>query len=242
MDFGLQGKRALVLGASRGLGAASAQALAAEGVSVLAASRSGALRVDLTDPQSVAALVQTVTADGGVDILVNNSGGPKPGAAQGVATAEWQAAFQTMATSLFAITDALLPAMIERKWGRIITIGSSGVVAPIPGLALSNAMRGAIAGWSKTLAGEVARHGVTVNMVLPGRIDTDRVRELDQGRAAKTGMTLEAVQQAARGEIPAGRYGQPAEFGALVAFLASQQASYITGGMLRVDGGMIRGM
>jgi 3-oxoacyl-[acyl-carrier protein] reductase len=147
-----------------------------------------------------------------------------------------------MATSLFAITDALLPAMIERKWGRIITIGSSGVVAPIPGLALSNAMRGAIAGWSKTLAGEVARHGVTVNMVLPGRIDTDRVRELDQGRAAKTGMTLEAVQQAARGEIPAGRYGQPAEFGALVAFLASQQASYITGGMLRVDGGMIRGM
>lgn len=242
MDFGLTGKRALILGASRGLGAASAAALRAEGATVLAASRSGEYPVDLADRASVAALIEKVRAEGGVDILVNNSGGPKAGPAQGQASADWVAAFETMATSLYAITDALLPQMIERQWGRIITVGSSGVVAPIPGLALSNAVRGAIAGWSKTLAGEVARHGVTVNMVLPGRIDTDRVRELDSGKASRTGSTVEAVQEASRQEIPVGRYGRPEEFGAVVAFLASQQASYVTGSMLRVDGGMIRGL
>lgn len=242
MDFGLSGKRALVLGASRGLGAAIAAALAAEGVTVLGASRSGDYPVDLADKASVAALIDKVRSEGGVDILVNNSGGPKAGPAQGQASADWVAAFETMATSLYAITDALLPQMIERKFGRIITVGSSGVVAPIAGLALSNAVRGAIAGWSKTLAAEVAKHGITVNMVLPGRIDTDRVRELDQGKAGRTGVSVEAVQEASRNDIPAGRYGRPEEFGAVVAFLASQQASYVTGSMLRVDGGMIKGL
>jgi 3-oxoacyl-[acyl-carrier protein] reductase len=242
MDFGLCGKRALVLGASRGLGAAIAAALAAEGATVLGASRSGDYPVDLSDIVSVAALIEKVKAEGGVEILVNNSGGPKAGPAQGQASADWVAAFQTMAASLYTITDALLPQMIERKFGRIITVGSSGVVAPIAGLALSNAVRGAIAGWSKTLAGEVARHGITVNMVLPGRIDTDRVRELDKGKASRTGASVEAVQEASRNDIPAGRYGRPEEFGSVVAFLASQQASYVTGSMLRIDGGMIKGL
>lgn len=242
MDFGITGKRALVLGGSRGLGAAIARALTAEGVTVMAASRSGAYPVDLADPASVAALIETVKAAGGVDILVNNSGGPKAGPALGQSTADWMAAFQTMATSLFALTDALLPQMIERQWGRVITVGSSGVEAPIAGLALSNGVRGAIAGWSKTLAGEVARHGITVNMVLPGRIDTDRVRELDSGRASRTGASLAAVQEASRAEIPVGRYGRPEEFGAVVAFLASTQAGYVNGAMLRIDGGMIKGL
>lgn len=242
MDFGLTGKRALVLGGSRGLGAASADALRAEGVTVLVASRSGDYKVDLADPASVAALIERVRGEGGVDILVNNSGGPKAGPAQGQSSADWLAAFQTMATSLYAITDGLLPQMIERGWGRIITIGSSGVLAPIPGLAHSNAVRGAIAGWSKTLAAEVAAQGITVNMVLPGRIDTDRVRELDSGKAQRSGSTLEDVQAASRRDIPLGRYGQPEEFGAVVAFLASRQASFVTGSMLRVDGGMIRGL
>jgi 3-oxoacyl-[acyl-carrier protein] reductase len=147
-----------------------------------------------------------------------------------------------MATSIFSITDAMLEGMIARKWGRIITIGSSGVVQPIANLALSNGVRGAIAGWSKTLASEVARHGVTVNMILPGRIATDRVAELDGIRAEKTGASIEAVQEASRNDIPTGRYGRPDEFAAVAVFLASSQASYVTGSSIRVDGGMIRGL
>jgi 3-oxoacyl-[acyl-carrier protein] reductase len=145
-----------------------------------------------------------------------------------------------MAASLFRVTDALIPGMIERKWGRIITIGSSGIEQPLANLALSNSVRGAIAGWSKTLSTEMAPHGITVNMVLPGRIDTDRVRELDAARAERSGASVEQVREASRTEIPAGRYGRPEEFAACVVFLASTQASYITGSMIRVDGGLIR--
>lgn len=252
MDFGISGKTALVLGASRGLGAAIASGLAAEGVEVLAAARSaGATKaseritpvsVDLSDKGSVARLVAMLKAQGGVDILVNNSGGPKAGPAAGQPSEGWAAAFDMMATSIFAITDAVLEGMIARKWGRIITIGSSGVVQPIPNLALSNGVRAAVAGWSKTLASEVAHHGITVNMVLPGRIDTDRVRELDGAKAEKTGATVAAVQQASRADIPAGRYGEPEEFAAVAVFLASARASYVTGSSIRVDGGMIRGL
>lgn len=252
MDLKISGKTALVLGASRGLGAAIAKGLAAEGVKVFAAARNAAkieasanltpLGVDLADRASVAALIATLKEKGGVDILVNNSGGPKAGPAAGQTPESWTAAFEMMATSLFAITDAMLEGMIARKWGRIITIGSSGVVQPIPNLALSNGVRAAVAGWSKTLAAEVARHGVTVNMILPGRIDTDRVRELDSVRAEKTGASIEAVQQASRNDIPAGRYGEPDEFAAVAVFLASAQASYVTGSSIRVDGGMIKGL
>lgn len=249
MDLGLAGKSALVIGASRGLGAASAAALAAEGVAVLGASRSGAssaagvegVALDLADAASVAALAQRL-AEQPVDILVNNCGGPAAGPARGQSAAAWNAAFAAMAVPLFQLTDAALPGMMARGWGRVVTIGSSGIVQPIPNLALSNGVRGAIAGWSKTLAEEVAAHGITVNMVLPGRIATDRVAELDAIKARKTGTTPEAVGEASRRTIPAGRYGRPEEFGAVVTFLCSQQAAYVTGSMIRVDGGMIRGL
>ena len=252
MDLQISGKKALVLGASRGLGAAIAAGLAAEGVKVFAAARSAdkiqatenitPVTVDLSDVASVAALIKMLAEQGGVDILVNNSGGPKAGPSLGQSSESWVSAFQSMATSIFSITDAMMPGMIDRKWGRVITIGSSGVVQPIANLALSNGVRAAVAGWSKTLASEVARHGVTVNMILPGRIATDRVAELDGIKAEKTGASIEAVQEASRTEIPAGRYGNPEEFAAVAVFLASSQASYVTGSSIRVDGGMIRGL
>jgi 3-oxoacyl-[acyl-carrier protein] reductase len=252
MDLGISGKKALVLGASRGLGRASAEALAAEGVAVWGAARSftetatsngiTTVHVDFSDSASVAALKQRLIDAGGVDILVNNTGGPKPGSAQSQTSDDWRAAFETLALPVFELTAAALPFMLERRWGRVITIGSSGIVQPIANLALSNAVRGAIAGWSKTLASEVAAHGVTVNMVLPGRIDTDRVKQLDGIRSQNTGQSLDQVQEASRRDIPAGRYGRPKEFGDTVAFLASDAASYITGSMISVDGGMIRGL
>jgi len=252
MDLGISGKSALVLGASRGLGAAIAASLAAEGVKVYAAARSAdkiensknvvPLAVDLSDKVSVATLIETLCAAGGVDILVNNSGGPKAGPAIGQDADHWMSAFEMMATSIFTITDAMLDGMIERKWGRIITIGSSGVEQPIPNLALSNGVRAAVAGWSKTLAAEVAHHGVTVNMILPGRIDTDRVRELDGIKAKNTGADIEAVQDASKKDIPVGRYGKPEEFASVATFLASTKASYVTGSSIRVDGGMIKGL
>lgn len=252
MDFGLAGKQAVVLGASRGLGAATALALAAEGAQVLALSRSGTLpegapanvtarAADLSDPAVVAQLCAGL-AEAKIDILVNNSGGPAAGPARGQSRDAWQAAFDAMAVPLFALTDAVLPGMAERGWGRIVTIGSSGIEVPIPGLALSNGIRASVAGWSKTLAAEVAAQGVTVNMVLPGRIATDRVAELDAIRAGKTGQSVDAVEAASRATIPVGRYGRPEEFAAAVAFLCSTQASYITGSMIRVDGGMIRSL
>jgi 3-oxoacyl-[acyl-carrier protein] reductase len=252
MDFQISGRTALVLGASRGLGAAIAKGLAAEGVKVFAAARNvdkieaGAnmvpVTVDLSDKASVANLIVTIRAAGGVDILVNNSGGPKAGPAVGQSAENWSSAFEMMATSIFAVTDAMLEGMIAKKWGRIITIGSSGVAQPIANLALSNGVRAAVAGWSKTLASEVGKHGITVNMILPGRIDTDRVRELDGMKADKTGASVEAVQEASRNEIPVGRYGKPEEFAAVAVFLASARASYVTGSSIRVDGGMIRGI
>lgn len=141
--------------------------------------------------------------------------------------------------SVIAITDRVLPKMIEAKWGRIITSTSSGVVAPIPNLAISNALRMSLVGWSKSLAREVARDGVTVNVILPGRIATDRIRFLDEQKAKREGRTIAEVSTESTASIPTGRCGEPQEYGDAVAFLASTRASYITGSILRVDGGLI---
>jgi 3-oxoacyl-[acyl-carrier protein] reductase len=254
MDLGLKGKRALVLGASRGLGAAIAQTLAAEGAIVIAAARShtdapitatpGDLiprRLDVASLASVDAICDTLLPEG-IDVLVNNSGGPPPGAAVGAKHADWIAQFEAMAANLFHLTSRLLPPMQARGWGRIITIGSSGIEQPLPNLVLSNGIRAAVLGWSKTLAGEVASDGITVNMVLPGRIHTERTAQLDKIASDKTGASVAEIEAKSSASIPAGRYGNPQEFANVVAFLAGTGASYVTGSMIRVDGGAIRGV
>jgi len=251
MDLRLEGKKALVLGASRGLGAAIARALAAEGASVIGASRNtdaiealggsiASISLDLSKRESVNALVTQIASDGGVDIVINNSGGPVPGEAQHVSVEQWASAFDSMVANIIHLNQGLLPFMLERRWGRIITLASSGIEAPIPRLALSNGLRMALVGWSKTLAAEVAADGVTVNVVVPGRIHTDRVDELDAAAAERQKTDIDAVRKASVATIPAGRYGKPEEFADVVTFLASDRASYITGAKIRVDGGLIR--
>ncbi|WP_108260752.1 SDR family oxidoreductase [Mangrovicoccus ximenensis] len=262
MDLGLNGKRALVLASSRGLGRGVAAALAAEGASVLLTGRDEAAFVaaaaeinaagqgqaqwvasNLADPDFAAKLAEAAGERlGGVDILVNNTGGPKPGGAQAMTADAVMAAAQSMVAPVIGLTTALLPAMRAAGWGRILTLASSGVAQPIPNLALSNTLRAALSGWSKTLASEVAADGVTSNLLLPGRIHTDRVDQLDAAAAERQGKEIDAVRAASRATIPAGRYGRVEEFAAVAAFLCSAPASYVTGGMIRCDGGMIRGI
>jgi len=258
MELGLAGKTALVLGGGGGLGRAIAKALAREGARVAAAdidiaaaektfvaikqtgSDGLALAWDLADLSVLEVRVAEVERRlGPVDILVNNTGGPPPTPAFGQDPALWSKHFQSMVLSVIAITDRVLPGMRDRKWGRIITSTSSGVVAPIPNLAISNALRMSLVGWSKTLSRETARDGVTVNIVLPGRVATDRTRSIDETRAKREGRSVEEVSAASASSIPIGRYGTPEEYADVVTFLASERASYITGAMIRVDGGLI---
>ncbi|QQN35546.1 SDR family oxidoreductase [Rahnella aceris] len=258
MDFGIQGHVALVSGAGGGLGRAMAIALAGEGVQVAVCGRTlSALQetvsliekqggtaqawvLDLTAPESFDdVLMQIRRTFGPVGILINNSGGPPPTKAAGVAPDAWQSQFSTMVSSLIQLTDKVLPDMHNAGWGRIITSTSSGVIAPIANLGMSNTLRMALVGWSKTLASEVAGDSITVNVMVPGRISTQRLGQLDAARAGREGTSVEEVAAKSAASIPAKRYGKPEEYGAVAAFLASQQASYMTGSVIRVDGGMI---
>jgi 3-oxoacyl-[acyl-carrier protein] reductase len=262
MDLGIKGKRALVLGGNRGIGQGIANALVTEGVSVAITGRDPerlkeatselqaqvadgatvqAFALDLADTPGLSAFATKVAdALGPIDILVNNTGGPGYGGASDRGAEEWNASFREMVLSVITLTDALLPGMRQRRWGRVMTVVSSGVVQPIPILGVSNTLRNALVTWSKTLSAEVARDGVTVNVLVPGRIDTERVRLTDAAVASKEGIATEEAKRRSTAMIPMGRYGSPAEFGALAAFVASQPASYITGSMLRCDGGNIR--
>jgi 3-oxoacyl-[acyl-carrier protein] reductase len=256
MDLGLENRRALVAGASRGLGRAIASAFAAEGAQVLAVARNldrlkelaaapaghgriTARACDLADASGIESLSGELEQ---TDILVINSGGPPPGTAAGTPDSVWGTQFESMFLSAIRLTRLALPGMRKRGFGRILAVVSSGVIQPIPNLGVSNALRAALVGWAKTLANEVAGEGITVNCVAPGRIATDRVAELDQARAQREGIELAQVEKESRAGIPAGRYGAAEEFASVAVFLASPRASYMTGGIVRVDGGMIRGV
>lgn len=258
MDLGLKGKTALVLGAGGGLGGAIAKTLAAEGAQIAvadinkdaaertvsdirtAAGSAMPLEWDLADLSVITPNLAAIEKQlGSVDVLVNITGGPPPTLVSGQSAESWRKYFDSMVLSVIAISDAVLPKMREKKWGRIITSTSSGVVAPIPNLGLSNSLRMSLLGWSKTLAGEVGRDGVTVNVVLPGRVATQRITFLDEQKAKREGKSVEDVSAASTASIPVGRYGDPQEYADVVAFMASSRASYLTGSVIRVDGGLI---
>ncbi len=260
MDLGIKGKRALVLASSKGLGHGIAVALAREGANVLICGRSSDrleancaainaegqgkadwIWADLSDDNFVAAVSKSVSEKfGGLDILVNNSGGPTPGTTEDMTEEKLETYFLSMVSRIIGLSNAMLPGMKQQGWGRILTIASSGVIEPLANLALSNTLRPALAGWSKTLASEVASHGITANMLLPGSIATDRLDDLDGAAAKRTGRSMEDIRAERQSRIPAGRYGRVEEFAATAAFLCSQPASYITGAMIRCDGGAAR--
>jgi len=260
MDLGLRDKLALVLGGNRGIGLGIARALAVEGASVAIAARDPArlasaadeLRTltqaevfpaefDLARTAQIPDFVRELTERfGAVDILVNNTGGPAYGGAAGRPIKDWQTAYQEMVLSVITMTDALLPGMRRRRWGRILTVVSSGIIQPIPVLAISNSLRASLVSWSKTLSDEIAADGVTANILMPGRIDTERVRMTDEATAKRQNISMNEVVKRSFATIPMRRYGRVEELAAAAAFILSERASYMTGSIVRVDGGIVR--
>jgi 3-oxoacyl-[acyl-carrier protein] reductase len=262
MDLGLRGKVALVTGSSRGLGRAVAEELAREGCAVVICSRDpdsialaareiaseiGAdvlpVAANLTDPDDVTRLLRTAhDRFGRVDVLVTNTGGPPAGAFEVHTPAAWADAIAQNLESVLNLVRGVLPEMKQRQWGRIVNITSIAVKQPVDGLILSNSVRAAVTGFARTLANEVAPHGITVNNVMPGYTRTERLVHLAEHNAQKKGVAVSDAYSAWEQEIPMERLGEPAELAALVTFLVSQRASYITGTSIPVDGGWIRAL
>jgi len=262
MDLGLKGRVALVCGSSQGLGRAIADALAAEGVDLVINSRSAekletvraqiaeasganvqAVSADLTDPDDVEHVVRSAEqAFGKIDILVTNTGGPPAGVFEDHSAEVWRNAIAQNFESVVNLTRAVLPGMKERRWGRIVNVTSISVKQPVDGLILSNSIRAGVTGFAKTVSNEVAPFNVTVNNVLPGFTRTERSLHLAETVAEREGITVAEAYEGWEGEIPMGRLADPPEFGAVAAFLCSEQASYVTGQSIAVDGGWIKGL
>lgn len=262
MDLGLRGKVALVAASSRGLGRAVAAELAAEGCDLVMCARGAdalaeaaeairgatgvrvaAVPADLTEPDEVRRVVQGGAAQvGPIDILVTNTGGPPAGPFESHSRDGWDLAVRQNLGSVLELVRAVLPGMRERRWGRIVNVTSIAVKQPVDGLILSNAVRAAVTGFARTLANEVAEHGITVNNVLPGYTRTDRVEQLAKRNAELKGITPDDATAGWTREIPMRRLGEPREFAAMVAFLCSERASYTTGASIPVDGGWIRSL
>lgn len=262
MDLGLKGRVAIVAASSRGLGKACALELAREGATVVICARdaerlmatadeiraaTGAevfpLAIDLTDPAQIAHLAnETLRRYGRIDVLVTNNGGPPPGYFDELDDETWLYAHQLTLLSAARLIRAVLPAMRVQQWGRIINITSVSVKQPIDNLLLSNVYRLGVVGLAKTLAAQLAADGITINNVAPGYTRTDRVLELAQARAQRQGKTVEEILAETTDRFPMKRMGEPEELAALVAFLASERASYITGTTIQVDGGYTQGI
>lgn len=260
MDLGLKGKVAMVAGASRGLGYGVARCLAQEGASVSISSRAESAIADAArrinadtgspalatavDVRSAPAIAhwhdETVAKFGGIDLLFVNAGGPPAGTALSFDDEAWTQAFELLVLSAVRMVRLAVPSMRARGGGAIVVSTSSAVREPIANLALSNVVRSSVAALSKTLANELAADGIRVNHLLPGRINTDRIRELDTIRGKASGSSADEIRAAYSKNIPLGRYGEADEFGAAAAFLFSDRARYITGASLQVDGGLIR--
>ena len=258
MDFGIRGKVALVCGASKGIGYATAVELAKEGATLVicsrddaalgeAATRLEALGVtvlpvvaDLSTPDGIAHVVERVNAaHGGVDILVTNTGGPPTGSAMEHQWPAWEQASNLLLRSVVELTRAFVPRMRERKWGRVVAITSKAVKYPVNALVLSNSLRAAVTGYLRTLATEVGVDGVTVNTVMPGMTDTERLVALADANSKRSGATRDAVYEGWRAGIPVRRLGKPDELAAVIAFLASDRAGFVTGQAICVDGGEV---
>lgn len=262
MDLGIKGKVALVTASSRGLGRAVAEELAAEGAALVLCARNeaslnttaAAIRdatgaqvitvvADVSDPSAIDRVWSRARDEfGRVDILVTNAGGPPAGPFEAHTPSAWSDALRLNFESVVNMTRAVLPSMKERRWGRIINITSIAVKQPVDNLILSNSVRAAVTGFARTLANEVASYGITVNNVMPGYTLTDRIANLAETNASQHGTSTEAVIGVWESQIPMGRLGTPREFAAMVAFLASERASYTTGSSIPVDGGWIRSL
>jgi len=262
MNLGLEGKIALVAASSRGLGRAIAAELAAEGARLILCARNEeavqhtaqeiaestgadviAMQADLSRRDHVYRLAKDALARvEHIDVLVTNAGGPPSGSFESLDAGMWDTAYRLTLQSAVELTRCVLPEMKRRRWGRILNVTSIAVKQPVDGLMLSNSIRAAVTGFGRTLANEVARYGITVNNILPGYTRTERVEQLNAATAAREGVTVEDVSRRIEAQIPMRRLGEPEEFAALAAFLASEQAAYITGQSIAVDGGWIRSL